>query len=116
MGEFKVVGTFASNGKAVLVVGLQQGTTVTTNYTVKFVFKSTSTARTTRASQDRSTYVRTATGQPVPHSTGTVTATRCSFSDEPQSAGLVRFGLKPGARNRATRWSGSEYRRVEIVS
>jgi len=89
MGEFKIVGTVASNGKALLVIGLQPGTTQTTNDTVKFVFKSNSTAQSNHPTFSGSfDYVRRVTGQPVPNSTGTITATRCSFQTSPKAMGL----------------------------
>jgi hypothetical protein len=90
LGEFKIVGTVASTGKALLVIGLQPGTTQTTNDTVKFVFKSNSTAQSNHPTFSGSfDYVRRATGQPVPHSTGTITATRCSFQTSAKAMGRL---------------------------
>ena len=67
LAEFKILGTFSPvTGKATLVVGVQPGTTQTTNYHVKFVFKSNSTAQTNHPTFSGSfDYVRRATGQPV---------------------------------------------------
>ena len=101
LGEFKIVGTIASTGKALLVIGLQPGTTQTTNDTVKFAVSSSRTAplsRTIPPSPGSFDYVRRATGQPVPHSTGSSHGHPVLFSDKPQSHGPVRFGLKPGAQ------------------
>ena len=90
MAEFKIVGTVApATGKATLVVGEQQGTTVTTNYYVKFVFTSNSTAQTNHPTFSGSfDYVRRATGEPIPHSTGKVTATRCSYQTTAKAVAL----------------------------
>jgi hypothetical protein len=90
MGEFKIVGTVASaTGKAILVVGLPPGTTVTTNYTVRFVFDSNSTAQSNHPTFSGSfDYVRRATGEPVPHSTGKGVATRCSYQTTAKAMGL----------------------------
>jgi hypothetical protein len=90
MADFKIVGTVASaTGKATLVVGVQAGTTVTTNYTVRFVFKSNSTALTNHPTFSGSfDYVRRATGDPVPNSTGKVTATRCSYQTNAKAIAL----------------------------
>src|ERR1017187_5738459 len=53
LAEFKILGTFSPvTGKATLVVGVQPGTTRTTNYHVKFVFKSNSTAQSNQLSPD----------------------------------------------------------------
>jgi len=93
LGEFKIVGTFSPvTGKATLVVGVQPGTTVTTNYHVKFAFRSSSTAQSNHPTFSGSfDYVRRATGEPVPHSTGKVTATRCSY--QTNAAAMALCGL-----------------------
>ena len=90
LGEFKIVGTVApATGKATLVVGVQPGTTQTTNYSVKFVFKSNSTAQTNHPTFSGSfDYVSRATGLPVPNSTGKVTAIRCSYQKNAKAMAL----------------------------
>jgi hypothetical protein len=81
LAEFKILGTFSPvTGKATLVVGVQPGVTQTTNYHVKLVFRSNSTAQSNHPTfSGWFDYVRLATGKPVPDSTGKVTATRCSY-------------------------------------
>lgn len=93
LAEFKIVGTFSPvTGKATLVVGLQPGTTQTTNYHVKFVFKSSSTLQSNHPTFSGSfDYVRRATGEPVPNSTGRVTATRCSY--QTNAAAMALCGI-----------------------
>jgi hypothetical protein len=68
-----------STGKALLVAGGgQRGVTQTTNFTVKFVFKSNSTARTNHPTFSGSyDYVNAATGQEN-SAGGSVRAVRCS--------------------------------------
>jgi len=90
LGEFKIVGTVApATGKALLVIGLQTGTTQTTNDTVKFVFKSNSTAQSNHPTFSGSfDYVRRATGEPVPNSNGKVTAVRCSYQTNAKAMDL----------------------------
>jgi hypothetical protein len=93
LAEFKILGTFSPvTGKATLVVGVQPGTTRTTNYYVKFVFKSHSTAQTNHPTFSGSfDYVSRATGEPVPNSTGKVTAIRCSY--QMNAAAMALCGL-----------------------
>ncbi len=90
LGEFKIVGTIAlATGKALLVIGLQPGVTQTTNDTVRFVFKSNSTAQSNHPTFSGSfDYVRRATGQPVPNSTGKITAIRCSYQTSAKAMAL----------------------------
>ena len=90
LAEFKILGTFSPvTGKATLVVGVQPGTTQTTNYHVKFVFKSDSTAQSNHPTFSGSfDYVRLATGQPIPNSTGKVTAIRCSYQTNAKAMAL----------------------------
>jgi hypothetical protein len=79
--EFAIVGTVsAASGVAMLDAGVQPGTLSTRNFTVKFVFKSNSTAQTNHPTF-RGTYddVTRATGVVVPNSQGTVRAIRCSY-------------------------------------
>jgi len=93
MAEFDILGTFSPvTGKATLVVGVQPGTLRTTNYYVKFVFKSHSTAQTNHPTFSGSyDYVSRATGEPVPNSTGRVTAIRCSY--QMNAAAMALCGL-----------------------
>lgn len=87
--EFKLVGTVSpATGQATLVAGVQPGVTQTTDFHVKFVFKSTSTAQsnhpTFRGNYD---YVKLATGQ----SSGTVAtmrAVRCSYRTNAKAVAL----------------------------
>jgi hypothetical protein len=90
LAEFKILGTFSPvTGKATLVVGVQPGVTRTTNYYVKFVFQSNSTAQSNHPTFSGSfDYVRRATGEPVPDSTGKVTATRCSYQTNAKAMAL----------------------------
>ena len=90
LAEFKILGTFSPvTGKATLVVGVQPGTTQTTNYYVKFVFKSHSTAQTNHPTFSGSfDYVSRVTGEPVPNSTGKVTAIRCSYQTNAKAMAL----------------------------
>ena len=90
LAEFKILGTFSPvTGKATLVVGVQPGVTQTTNYHVKFVFKSNSTAQSNHPTFSGSfDYVRLATGKPIPNSTGEVTATRCSYQTNAKAMAL----------------------------
>ena len=89
-GEFKVVGTFSPTmGKATLVAGVQPGVTQTTNFYVKFVFKSVSTAQSNHPTFSGTfDYVKRATGQPVPHSTGNTKAKRCSYQTNAKALAL----------------------------
>jgi len=91
-GEFKIVGTFSpATGQATLVAGVQPGVTVTTNFHVKFVFKSTSTAATNHPKfSGWFDYVTRATGKPKP-ATGKTKATRCSYQTGPKA--LAMCGL-----------------------
>jgi hypothetical protein len=93
LAEFKILGTFSpATGKATLVVGVQPGTTRTTNYYVKFVFKSNSTAQSNHPTFSGSfDYVSRATGEPVPDSTGKVEARRCSYQTNAKAQALCGF-------------------------
>jgi hypothetical protein len=90
MGEFDVVGTFSpTTGKATLIVGLQAGTTVTTNYYVTFAFNSPSTAQTNHPKFSGTfDYVRRATGQPVPNSSGKAKGLRCAYQTTAKALAL----------------------------
>jgi hypothetical protein len=79
--NFVLVGTVAAaSGVAMLDAGVQPGTLATMNFTVKFVFKSNSTAQTNHPTF-RGTFddVTRATGVAEPNSQGTVRAIRCSY-------------------------------------
>jgi len=91
-GEFKVVGTLSpATGQATLVAGVQPGVTQTTNFHVKFVFKSTSTAQANHPTfSGWFDYVTRATGKPKP-GTGKSKAYRCAYQTNAKAMALCRL-------------------------
>lgn len=90
-GEFKLSGMFSpSTSTATLCAGCQQhGVLETTNWQVKFTFKSISTAQSNHPTL-RGTYhyVAVTTGAVVPNSTETMRAVRCSYQSNAKAVAL----------------------------
>jgi hypothetical protein len=88
--NFVLAGTFsAATGVGMLDAGVQQGTLSTMNFTVKFHFKSHSTAQTNHPTF-RGTFVDVtrATGVVEPNTQGTVRAIRCSYKTTAKAIAL----------------------------
>jgi hypothetical protein len=90
-GEFKLTGTYSpSTGVATLCAGCQQtGVGQTTNWKVKFTFKSTSTAQSNHPTfKGTYHYVTVSTGAVVPGSTAPMRALRCSYQANAKATAL----------------------------
>jgi hypothetical protein len=91
--EFKVLGSVSpATGQATLVAGVQPGVTVTTNFHVRFVFKSRSTAQSNHPTfSGWFDYVVRATGKAKP-GTGKVKAERCAYQTNAKAMALCGLG------------------------